>query len=391
METTVQNSQELDLLQFAGMHLHHAEELARVTGEHFNIFNVLGIGHREVKTHSPILAELLNPDGCHGQGDKFLKLFVSGRHFNVTGFGTGKSTVEQNYYAGPVTENSGGFIDILIKNNDSGATIVIENKIYALDGENQMKRYRGSFPKARLLYLTLDGRPPSNLSPGELNDIKCDRLSYAKHIVMWLEDCRKESACLPNVREIITQYIHLIEMLTGRSTITRMNTELINEIIADEKKLRAFFALTAEQYFLQQELLSRLDKQLDTVAAELKLKRQGSMKDGSCFFIPEGAESQNLQIGFEWESKGWFFGIWYKDCPSQFERQLLEAFQVGFPGFSPKPASFWPAWDWFESPYRSWNAEAASAIVSGTFGENLKVKLKTMAEIASRITDSSNQ
>ena len=75
MQTTIQNFQELDLLQFTETHLRHAEQLAQVTGEHFNIFKILGIARREVQTHSPILGELLNPNGCHGQKDLFLQLF----------------------------------------------------------------------------------------------------------------------------------------------------------------------------------------------------------------------------------------------------------------------------------------------------------------------------
>ena len=46
------------------------------TGEDFNIFGILGMERKEVKTHSKFLAELLNPKGSHLQGDMFLKLFI---------------------------------------------------------------------------------------------------------------------------------------------------------------------------------------------------------------------------------------------------------------------------------------------------------------------------
>ena len=45
-------------------------------GENFNVFNVLGLWSEEVRLHSAMLAELLNPEGSHGCGEAFLKLFI---------------------------------------------------------------------------------------------------------------------------------------------------------------------------------------------------------------------------------------------------------------------------------------------------------------------------
>ena len=40
-------------------------------GENFNVFNVLGLWSEEVRLHSAMLAELLNPDGSHGCSEAF--------------------------------------------------------------------------------------------------------------------------------------------------------------------------------------------------------------------------------------------------------------------------------------------------------------------------------
>jgi len=56
---------------------HYEESLAQAQGTHFNLFEILHIGHYEVRTHSPIIAELLNPTGTHGQGCAFLRKFLS--------------------------------------------------------------------------------------------------------------------------------------------------------------------------------------------------------------------------------------------------------------------------------------------------------------------------
>src|SRR5208283_235963 len=74
----------LELLRFTESHNRHTEALARATGEHFNIFHILRVGHLEVTTHSPILGELLNPKGKHGQGAAFLRLFLA--QFDIHGF-----------------------------------------------------------------------------------------------------------------------------------------------------------------------------------------------------------------------------------------------------------------------------------------------------------------
>jgi len=205
----------LELLRFTESHNRHTEALARATGEQFNIFQTLRIGHREVTTHSPILAELLNPKGNHGQGAVFLRLFLA--QFKVSGFDADSATVKQEYPIGPKTQESGGRIDIVVKDGKQ-ATILIENKIYADDKEKQMTRYREFDRNAHLFYLTLRGGEPSNLSKDEVDRIQCKYISYAVDILAWLKDCRKESACLPNVRETLTQYIHLIEELTEQRT-----------------------------------------------------------------------------------------------------------------------------------------------------------------------------
>ena len=44
-------------------------------GEQFNVFPVLNIETDEVNTHSRLLYEFLRPDGSHGMGDQFLRIF----------------------------------------------------------------------------------------------------------------------------------------------------------------------------------------------------------------------------------------------------------------------------------------------------------------------------
>ena len=48
----------------------------KATAPNFNVFRVLHLERRETKLHSRFLAELLDPNGIHDQGDRFLTEFL---------------------------------------------------------------------------------------------------------------------------------------------------------------------------------------------------------------------------------------------------------------------------------------------------------------------------
>jgi hypothetical protein len=226
------------------------EKLARSTGENFNIFSVMGMESNEVKTHSAIIGELLNPKGTHGLSDIPMKLFIEqvkveirenqstldeysslktindealNEIFNLN-TKYSKSIIEESI--GKINENitEGGRIDILIYDNENKA-FVIENKIYAGEQINQLGRYNKAFPNAPILYLTLFGDKPN--SAGELiENEKYFIISYKKCILKWLENCVKEAVTFPMLREVINQYIYLIKKLTHQT----MNNKLKEEI-----------------------------------------------------------------------------------------------------------------------------------------------------------------
>ena len=203
------------------------QEAKRTRGENFNIFNVLGVSTSEVRLHSAFIAELLNPDGNHGLGEKFLKIFIDEVINKNVGDNTNRRfifdvksikdvIVEKDI--GPVKGEHGGRLDISVENNN-GSYIIIENKIYAGDQENQMKRYwnyaqkmcESDTNKYRLIYLTLDGHEPSE---GSLCGLKADDyicLSYKYDIISWLNRCVELSVRHPLIRETIIQYIETLK------------------------------------------------------------------------------------------------------------------------------------------------------------------------------------
>ena len=180
-------------------------------GELFNIFDTLGVDHYEVQ-HSTIIANFLNPKESHGQKDMFLKLFLA-----EVGDKTKIGTLHSKVY----TEFSidDGRTDIFIENEEQQKAIIIENKIYAGDQKNQLKRYSKFLGKnyndgnVALYYLTLDGKEASEYSTGKKN-IKYKPISYSQNILNWIESCIKESATTPLIRETLVQYKNLIKKIT---------------------------------------------------------------------------------------------------------------------------------------------------------------------------------
>jgi hypothetical protein len=205
-------------------------EIARVSGENFNIFSIMNMEYSEVKTHSAIITELLNPKGTHGKGSVFLNLFLeelAKENIEISSLDLDNVTVLKEEYIGRINEDytKGGNIDIVIKDNKY--QIVIENKIDAGDQYNQLLRYKNHYLKSTLLYLTLYGIRPSkdSIKHLEINkDFYC--VSYEKLIKNWLERIIDE-VDLPNlIKENIRQYYICVCNITNQNTSVKMNNEI---------------------------------------------------------------------------------------------------------------------------------------------------------------------
>lgn len=256
------------LLQSTGSIIEKHEEIARLKGENFNVFRLLGVEDKEVKLHSRFIAELLNPKGSHDQKTEFLKMFLEQVVKPLTPDSLpaeSKTTVHQEHYISPKHidgENStGGRIDIFI--TDGTRHISIENKIGEGEGEYQVARYCNyQTDKNLVLFLTLRGDEAST-------EKKYYPISYQEHILPWLESCQKHCADLPILRETIKQYIIAIKGLTGGLTMQEMN-EKLQQLMW--KNIDAAHAIYSNYAFLVQE---NVEKILQDLFKELKEKIEG--------------------------------------------------------------------------------------------------------------------
>ncbi len=215
------------------------DRLNEASGTNFNIFSILRIESDEVTTHSRFIAMLLDTKGVHGKQDQFLRLFLKHIIDDYNFITTKTATVSVEAHQGKVTETQGGTIDILIKDGDA-RVIMIENKIYAGEQQNQLLRYRNAFPKedtAKLLFLTLYGRESEEESSQK---IKYEQISYASDILKWVEECKKIAVDNPTLRETLTQYINLIKKLTNQNPNANMSTEIAKIFIENEMNFDIF-------------------------------------------------------------------------------------------------------------------------------------------------------
>jgi len=167
----------------------------------FNVFSILRNSDEEVGLHSAFLAEILNPDGGHGQGIWFLNEFLTQAQDSlekVPEESCVKVFREYTRLRNTATGSERDSIDIFIKAGERA--IVIENKIYAEDQDKQIDRYvrlacdEGfSESKVDVIYLTLDGHDPSRDSIGNYKS-KVTTMSYREDVIPY--NHKQDSGCI---------------------------------------------------------------------------------------------------------------------------------------------------------------------------------------------------
>lgn len=203
------------------------QERDKELASRFNLFSILKIEWKEALVHTPLLANLLNPRGTHSQGslfyDEFIKTILPE---NECGFFL---DIIPEYLEIKDEKNTGdGQIDILIysKNKDKSFVIVIENKIFASDQYQQLKRYYDYATKSfgtkvgnvKLVYLTPFQSMPNDeslektLKQELINSKTLLIISYREHIIIWLRKC-VPLVKAPVVQYALKQYLLTVENL----------------------------------------------------------------------------------------------------------------------------------------------------------------------------------
>lgn len=218
------------------------------TGNQFNIFEIIGISKREVYM-CRILAELLNPNGCHCQRTKYLDLFCN--RFLPDRIKKEIKTENVSVITEDLTKNLDDIgkeyrrIDIVIDEKD-GHYIPIEVKINALEQQEQCSDYLYSTRKiyekrhknkndAVIFYLTKTGEMPISISSEDEDSVMC--ISWIQ-LVDWLNECICQIDTIRKIpiTEIIMQYKTAIENFLQEGNNT-MDENIIKMIIENAENL----------------------------------------------------------------------------------------------------------------------------------------------------------
>ena len=339
---------------------HHDEEERRKRGDQFNIFRACGVNHFE-NTHSAIIAELLNPQGSHGQTDSFLTLFLRSYKSDIC------FSLENGASVATEVVMRGGRIDILIT-NPKGQAIIIENKIYARDQWEQLKRYdryahetykEGNY---EILYLTLFGDEASKQSA---EGVKYVPISYAIHIVEWLEECINYSARLPLIRETLIQYQNHIKQLANQDMGKIEKEKLFNAMAKHAEETEAIVNAGNNGY-----LNFVWDKYVRPLFVDFAKKNGFLYTDESymwlCFQRPEWkrtavricSEGRRHYIGISCTEGGSLEDV------AQLPKQRLSCLKD-------EPTDWWPYGSQWLEPYNKWETGSGTipAMIDGRFPE----------------------
>lgn len=230
---------------------------SRKSGMEFNIFEVTTVNYHEVLM-CKVIAEFIDPRGCHGQGDRYLRLFFQdvldmkydGSHKNCE--------VKKEYRI-----DNDRRIDIVIS---SGKLFIpIEVKIYAGDQEGQCCDYLKEAERHGsdvVYYLTRFGSKPSKESyKNEEVLSKVKTVSFVGNIQRWLESCLCEKQP-DNLRIILEQLKVAVEKLTN--TYVGAGEMEIKELINSPENIEAALKVAASLSGIKADKIKEVFDALET-------------------------------------------------------------------------------------------------------------------------------
>lgn len=287
----------------------------------------------EVRLHTRFIYSLLNPHGRHYQGHLFLKLFLEAA--GLKGF------VDLNaakIYKEFTDEGLRGQIDLLITDGDFW--VLIENKINAADGGEQIFRYvnyltaKGVPAEAIcMVYLNKYGSAPASYSLHDyqvsmdggwlLNKQGGARVSqyltitYRTHIKTWLDRCLTEVGHIGNLSNAITEYEMVRQKICKeyRSNLMSLDDILIDASQRiDLQKYKAAVDLSSElarlqAQWLEEAMINGLPECLEQIGLEFFQLDERNCRHLKGRFYGRGDARGFFENGGPTKNKGVFYGF----------------------------------------------------------------------------------
>ncbi len=240
----------------------------------YNIYRLLNVTNKEVQM-CRILADLLDPEGAHGEGAKYLiDFFTEVLHKEVSDVVLQDARVYKEY---PITNDRR--IDIVISYH--GGFVPIEVKINAEDQKSQCYDYyhfaRKKDPDACLVYLTRNGHSPSEYSVTGSSGDKLDSsviycISFEKDILSWLE--RIKNIAVNDMVPFINQFAGAVQDFVDTED-EEYKMQLTERIIENSEYLRTSLEIANTVNYAKAELMKDLfvefEKQMEPLLEKYHL------------------------------------------------------------------------------------------------------------------------
>ena len=352
-------------------------------GSRFNLFRIFGVDHYE-NTHSAIIAELLNPNGTHGLKHKFIQCFVENLNLNkIIDFNFENCIVITEF------QTPNGRFDILIRDTNNKA-IIIENKIYASDQWEQLKRY-DNFAKAEyregnylLLYLTLSGNEASLQSS---QNVTYYQISYSIDIIEWLYKCVEIAARFPIVRESIVQYINHLKKLTNQDMDAKNKEEII-KLLTKPENIEAAFFISQNMSSIKEDIVNKhFNRALEEIKNELNLVSLEPLKT-NVIYSGFGFEVPNwkyFKIYFEFDGSNYMklgYMLKLKNNEVKCSPEVINGLKSHFKKHN-NNSSLPLGWTYMDK-YQDWNVDAMKAILSGEMKTIIKDITQELLNLSSK-------
>ena len=382
-------------------------------GEDFNVFRIMHAESDEVRTHSAILAALLNPRGTHSCGTAFIELFcqqlqdlVCESKWSNFVFDSTNATINVEKSIGGISgdKEEGGRLDILIESGnvqgDKTKAIIIENKIYASDQTKQLYRYyqfaeqQYGLENSLILYLTLDGHSPHDISvTGDSKKMKENEdyfcTSYRDFIRPWLQKCTEKVFNKPLVRETIIQYRNLLSLLTYQNMDEQKQKELI-ELLANSENI--FTAIRIHENYnriLNKVINEELGKQVKEIAGELELDLEFPTRDDYwqqrySHFLLKKEGWKYAKICFEFKNANFnklSYGIRYNSPKNRKENEEIKQI-IQEKTHDGRSEEWWAYIKDFE--YNDWSRED---VYRKLYNKDIQVKIKKCVQNLMKLTE----
>jgi hypothetical protein len=284
----------------------------------FNLFNFLR--HNEMGLSSAI-ADLLDPNGTHGQGNVFLERFVRNlaTDYDCADYDWIASTNDWQVSTEKTLSNQRR-LDIYMQSKNG--LVAIENKPWAGDQEEQLIAYaeylREHAQSIPWLLIYLGNSEPSE---GSINKSERQRLEQSKNLrlikfdflVEWLDECATKARALP-VRVFIEELAKYIRTrVNGEMDMSEKN-EVVKEILKSQKNIEAAFHVVNAIDSLKENLLDKFHDELKDACMPkgYKLEWDRGMKSGKkgAGFGVKLEGSHRLYIRIEFFYTSWNYAEW---------------------------------------------------------------------------------